>query len=197
MSELLLLSGGIDSTALAAWRSPALCVTVDYGQRSAEGEILAAVQVCQDLHLSHEVLTARTSSIGCGDLVGESPSVHSPHTDFWPFRNQYLITVASMIALKRGCDTVLIGTVCTDVRHRDGSHEFLASMNHLLGMQEGNLRLYAPAANLTTEELVRRSLIQPATLAWSHSCHTGNLACGQCRGCQKHSEVTQALGWPN
>ena len=197
MSELLLLSGGIDSTAVAAWRRPALCVTIDYGQRSAAGEILAAVQVCRDLGLSHEVLPARIPSIGCGDLAGESPSAHSPNSDFWPFRNQYLITLASMLAIKRGCNTVLIGTVRTDIRHRDGSQQFLAAMNQLLEMQEGNLRLHAPAASLSSEELVRCSLIEPATLAWSHSCHDCNPACGRCRGCQKHLEVTTALGWPN
>jgi 7-cyano-7-deazaguanine synthase len=196
MSELLLLSGGIDSTAVAAWRRPALCVTIDYGQRSAEAEIRAAAQICRDLGLTHDVLTARIPSIGSGDLTGESPSAHSPHSDFWPFRNQYLITLASMIAMKDSYDTVLIGTVCTDVRHRDGSQEFLAAINHLLEIQEGNLRLHAPASDLTSEELVRCSLINPATLAWSHSCHVGNLACGRCRGCQKHLEVTRALGWP-
>jgi 7-cyano-7-deazaguanine synthase len=197
MSELLLLSGGIDSTALAAWRRPAVCVTIDYGQRSAEGEILAATQVCRDLGLSHEVLTARTPNLGSGDLAGAPASAHSSHSDFWPFRNQYLITLASMVAIKRSCDTVLIGTVRTDVRHRDGSQEFLAAMSRLLETQEGNLRLRAPAANLTSEELVGCSLIKPAILAWSHSCHVGNLACGRCRGCQKHLEVTTALGWPN
>jgi 7-cyano-7-deazaguanine synthase len=196
MSELLLLSGGVDSTAVAAWCRPALCVTIDYGQRAAHGEILAASQICRDLRLCHQVLSARISSIGSGDLAGGTVSVHSTHSDFWPFRNQYLITLASMIAIERGCDTVLIGTVRTDTRHRDGSQDFLAAMNHLLAVQEGQIRLHAPAGNLTSEEVVRRSLIDAATLAWSHSCHVGNLACGRCRGCQKHSEVIAALGWP-
>src|ERR1035438_412803 len=194
MSELLLLSGGIDSTAVAAWRRPALSLTINYGQRAADGEILAATQVCRDLGLNHEVLSVRIPSLGSGDLLGEGISAHSPHSDFWPFRNQFLITLASMMAIKCGCDTVLMGTVSTDLWHRDGSHDFIAAMNHVLAVQEGQLRLYAPAANLTSEELVRRSLVEPATLAWSHSCHVANLACGQCRGCQKHSEVTAAVG---
>jgi 7-cyano-7-deazaguanine synthase len=197
MSELLLLSGGIDSTAVAAWRRPALSLTINYGQRSADGEILAAAQICRDLSLNHEVLIAPVPTLGSGDLVGASTSAHSPHSDFWPFRNQYLITLACMMAVKRECQMVLIGTVRTDVRHRDGSREFLAGINQLLMVQEGKIRLYAPAASLTSEELVRRSRIEPATLAWSHSCHVSNLACGNCRGCLKHSEITTALGWPS
>jgi 7-cyano-7-deazaguanine synthase len=197
MSELLLLSGGIDSTAVAAWRRPALCLTINYGQRAAIGETIAAAQVCRDLGLKHEVLSVGIPSIGSGDLLGETTSAHSPHSDFWPFRNQFLITLASMMAIKCGSDTVLIGTVCTDRRHRDGSRDFIDAMNHLLVLQEGKLRLQAPAIDLTSDELVRRSLVEPSTLAWSHSCHIANLACGRCRGCQKHSEVTAVLGWPS
>ena len=119
MSELLLLSGGIDSTALAAWRRPELCLTVNYGQRAADGEIRAAAQVCLDLGLKHDVLSVRIPSLGSGDLLGEDSSALSPHSDFWPFRNQFLITLAGMMAIKCGCDTVLIGTVSTDLRHKD------------------------------------------------------------------------------
>lgn len=193
MSELLLFSGGIDSMALAAWRRPAVCLTIDYGQLPAKGEVVAATQACRDLALRHEVLAAQIPSLGSGDLAG-GISDHSPHSEFWPFRNQFLITLAGMMAMKFGCDTVLIGTVANDSRHKDGSREFLAAMDHLLGLQEGSIRLLAPAAHLTSAELVSQSRIPHTTLAWSHSCHTGNLACGQCRGCQKHLEVEVALG---
>jgi hypothetical protein len=39
LSEVLLLSGGIDSSALAAWRRPTQTLVIDYGQISAPGEI--------------------------------------------------------------------------------------------------------------------------------------------------------------
>jgi 7-cyano-7-deazaguanine synthase len=194
MSELLLLSGGIDSIAIAAWRRPKLCLTVDYGHRPAAAEIIASAQVCKDLKLQHCVLSAKIPSLGSGDLAGADLSPHSRHSEFWPFRNQYLITLAGMIAIKHACDTVAIGTVATDVRHKDGSAAFVSQMNALMLLQEGSLRVVAPAASFTSEELVHRSLVAPATLAWAHSCHVGNLACNQCRGCQKHSETMSALG---
>jgi 7-cyano-7-deazaguanine synthase len=194
MSELLLLSGGIDSMALAAWRKPAVCLTIDYGQRPSKGEIIAATQACRDLNLSHEVLTAPVSSLGSGDLsVGRS--AHSPHSDFWPFRNQYLITLAGMMAMNYGCHAVVIGTVSTDRRHADGSPNFVKAMNQLLVLQEGSLRLLAPASDLTSAELVLQSGIPRSTLAWSHSCHVGDIACGTCAGCEKHQEVIEVLGW--
>jgi 7-cyano-7-deazaguanine synthase len=195
MSELLLLSGGIDSIALAAWRTPAICLTVDYGQQSASGEIGASEQVCKSLGLRHEVLRAAIPTLGSGRMAGDLNSPYSPHVEFWPFRNQYLITLASMLAISRGCNSVLIGTVSTDHRHRDGSPTFLNLMRETILHQEGEIELLAPAADLTSEQLVRASGVDHSVLGWAHSCHSSSLACGSCPGCNKHSQVMNALGW--
>ncbi len=194
MSELLLLSGGIDSIALAAWKRPSLCLTIDYGQAAAKAEIQASAQVCIELGLKHLVLDAAIAGIGSGIMAGHSRSPHSAHSEFWPFRNQYLVTIASMVALQRSCRTVLIGTVVTDQRHKDGSPEFLHHLREAISMQEGGVRLEAPAAELTSEELVRRSKVVPSVLAWSHSCHVSCIACGDCPGCNKHSSVMRDIG---
>ena len=195
MSELLLLSGGIDSTAIAAWRRPAICLTIDYGQRAAVAEIRASSQVCNELSLRHELLTARIPSLGAGDMSERDASSHSKHSEFWPFRNQYLITLGAMTAIKYGCENVLIGTVITDKRHLDGSDGFITSLDRTLALQECGIRLAAPAALLTSVELVHQSGITDGVLGWAHSCHIGEFACGRCRGCQKHSEVMTELGW--
>lgn len=194
MSNLLLLSGGIDSAALASWLRPDVCLTIDYGQRAAAAEIQASRQICADLSLRHEVLTAHIPSLGAGDMAGTAPTMHSPNSEFWPFRNQYLITLGAMAAVKYACKHVLIGTVSTDDRHADGSVQFIGTMDALLALQEGEIHLVAPAKHLTTAELVKQSRLSQATLGWTHSCHTGDLACGNCRGCAKHSEVMAELG---
>lgn len=195
MSDLLLLSGGIDSIALAAWMHPSACLTVDYGQVAAVAEIRASSQACKDLGLQHEILTARIPDLGAGDMAGQRPSVHSAHSEYWPLRNQYLITLGAMVALRKGCTRVLIGTVVTDGRHKDGSMDFVESLDRVLALQEGAIRLVAPAATMKSEELVRESRVPAKVLGWSHSCHVANLACGKCRGCQKHMEVMSALDW--
>ncbi|MDU6746616.1 MAG: 7-cyano-7-deazaguanine synthase, partial [Bradyrhizobium sp.] len=64
-----------------------------------------------------------------------------------------------------------------------------------MSMQEGGLIVSAPAIGLSASELVIASGIDKATLAWAHSCHTGALACGNCRGCIKHYETWKAVGW--
>lgn len=60
-------------------------------------------------------------------------------------------------------------------------------------MQEGGIRVTAPAIRMSTVELVRASGVPREILAWAHSCHTGPLACGDCRGCHKHFQVTEQL----
>lgn len=194
MSDLLLLSGGIDSIAVAAWLMPSMCLTIDYGQKAAATEIVASEQASKALRLNHDVLTAQIANIGAGDMSSNGASEHSQYSEYWPFRNQYLVTLAAMYSIKHGYSRVLIGTVATDCRHRDGTHQFITDMDKLLCHQEGAIQFSAPAISMTSIELVHQSGIDPSILAWAHSCHVGRFACGNCSGCTKHSEIMQALG---
>ncbi|TKR30271.1 7-cyano-7-deazaguanine synthase [Luteimonas gilva] len=195
MNELLLLSGGIDSTAIAVLKRPAIALTVDYGQRAAPGEITAAKAICTELGISHVVLAVPLSSIGQGLMAGGTRSVLSEREEFWPFRNQLLLTIGAMYAASNSLTRVLIGTVATDVRHRDGSRSFLRAMHELISSQEGGIEIQAPGINEDTLSLVRRAQVPASVLGWTHSCHAGSLACGACPGCVKHSEIMEALGW--
>src|SRR5207244_13372666 len=94
-----------------------------------------------------------------------------------------------------GIDQLMLGTVKSDANHADGTALFIETMNQLLGLQEGGLRLSAPAIDLTSVELIQRSRIKAGILWWAHSCPPSNVACGACRGCTKHREVIAGLGY--
>lgn len=71
-------------------------------------------------------------------------------------------------------------------------------MDAVFAMQEGELRVAAPAMDLSAEELVQVSGVPSELLGWSHSCHVADVACGFCRGCRKHYETTERVfgaGW--
>lgn len=189
----ILLSGGMDSIALAFWKRPEIAITIDYGQKAAVAELAASAQVCQELGIKHDILTIDCRSIGSGDMAGTKPLDAAPVPEWWPFRNQLLVTFASARGISLGVTEVMTGSVASDGSHADGRPEFYDRLDRLTSFQEGGVRVTAPAIEMSTIELVRIAKVPRNILAWSHSCHTGSLACGGCRGCLKHYAVTKEL----
>ena len=195
MKTGLLLSGGMDSIAIAWWKRPQWAVTIDYGQKAAAAEKLAAAQVCKELGIEHEVVSVDCSSLGSGDMAQKAADARGATSDWWPYRNQLLVTLASMRAIARDVQTLYIGTVKSDGEsHRDGTPEFVSRLDGLLAYQEGGLRVAAPAIEYTTADLVRMAKVPAGLLAWAHSCHKADIACGNCRGCNKYLATYSELG---
>jgi 7-cyano-7-deazaguanine synthase len=191
MSTLLLFSGGIESTAIAYWKRPDFLLHIDYGHLPALGELRAARAIATRINLPLKAVRADCSTIGSGELAGCTPIACAPSPSWWPFRNQLLVTLGATVALDLGADIVLFGSVASDRLYADGTPQFLDTLRALIGLQEGNLCLEAPAINLTTSQLVQESHVPYSLLAWTHSCHVSNWACGQCRGCIHHYQVMQ------
>lgn len=197
MKRLLLLSGGLDSAALAALARPEQCLYVDYGQLPAIAEGRAAQQIAVELNLPFDAVTVPAGAVGGGlmSAAADHSDLAGPSPEWWPFRNQLLITVAAAWGVQRGFEAVLIGTVASDgARHADGSAQFLSVMDKLLSLQEGAMHLQAPAAHLNAAELLTTSGISDAVLGWTHSCHRANLPCANCPGCIKHIEALHTAG---
>ena len=190
----ILLSGGMDSTAVAYLHRPSVAITIDYGQLPAAGEIRAASAVAVELKMDHEIIRVDLRMLGSGDLVGEGAIDVAPNSEWWPFRNQMLVTLAAMRGISLGVKDILIGTVKGDNEHADGRQAFIAAMDGALALQEGGLRLRAPAIEMTASELVLLSGVPSELLSWAHSCHVSEYACGLCRGCQKHYSTYESIG---
>lgn len=192
---VLLLSGGLDSTALAALTRPTLCLAIDYGQRSAAGELRAAAAVCRALRLNLSTLTLDLGGLGGGLLKDEDALPGAPSPEWWPYRNQILVTAAASVALQAGLPQVLTGTVAGDgARHIDGRPAFYQALDCLIRMQEGGIRVRTPAITETSAELVLRSGLTEDVLGWTVSCHRASFPCGDCPGCWKRTKVLSDLG---
>jgi 7-cyano-7-deazaguanine synthase len=189
MTTAILLSGGMDSSCIAFWKRPNFAITINYGQKPVQGELRAARAIAQSVGIEHVVVDADIARLGSGDMAGMPPSDCAPASEWWPYRNQYLITVAAMKCHALGVAELMIGALRTDAFHVDGSEAFFVAINALLSIQEGSLQVSAPGIGMTAEELVVKSKIPIEVLAWSHSCHVSDFACGFCRGCQKHYET--------
>lgn len=193
MKTALLLSGGMDSIAIAWWKRPDVAITVDYGQLPARAEITAATAVAQRLNMAHHLVQVDCRLLGSGDMAGATTNEHAPASDWWPYRNQMLVTFAAMKAISLGVEKLYIGSVLSDGCHRDGTPEFVEALSGLLALQEGGMTVSAPAIELSTLDLIRLSGVPDTELAWAHSCHKSDVPCGNCRGCNKYFKVLEDL----
>ena len=181
--------------AVTWWNRPVLAITVDYGQTAASAETAAAAQVCRDLGIRHEIVRVDCGSLGSGDMAQAPPHFAAKTSDWWPYRNQLLITLGAMHAIALGTRTLYIGAVRSDGEdHLDATAAFIQKIDDLLAFQEGGLRVVAPAVELSTVELIRQAAVPAGLLAWAHSCHKANIACGNCRGCNKYLATYEDLG---
>ena len=193
IGTLMLLSGGLDSAAVAALERPTRALFINYGQLPAEAERQAAKAVAQHLHLDLDELDIDLSATGSGLLSGRPQIQGAPTAEWFPFRNQHLVTVAAAHALARSLGAVLLGLVSEDSdRHADGTPAFLSALNTLVRSQEGGLRVLAPHINSPSHELLARSGIPEEVVQQTHSCHVSNIACEGCPGCLRRGEV---LSW--
>ena len=190
----LLLSGGLDSMAIAYWKRPELAFTVDYGQVCAEAEIRAARRVADALGMEHHIIRVDCSELGSGLLSGKKAIDGSPVEEWWPYRNQLLVTLACMKGIGLGLKKLYVGSIRTDNIHKDGTREFYDRLNSLMEYQEGGLQIGMPAAELDTYQLVEVSGMPKEAMLWSHSCHTSNTPCMKCSGCLKNYAVRLKYG---
>jgi 7-cyano-7-deazaguanine synthase len=192
---LLLFSGGLDSTALAALYRPAGTLFIDYGQRPAIAEGRAAAVIADSLGLSLHTMRLDLRPIGGGLLHGDDPIEEAPSPEWWPFRNQMLVTAAAVVALREGLQDVMVGTVLGDGdRHVDGTPEFYEVLDRLFRIQEGGIGVSTPGIDRSTEELVAESGLGADILGWTVSCHRSNLPCGDCPGCWKRARALRSVG---
>lgn len=191
--SVLLLSGGIDSATLAFDRRPDLTLTVDYGQICAESEIQASSKIADELNLNHEIISVDCRDLGAGTLADKESSTIGSAPEWWPFRNQLVITLAAMEVAPRGAERLLVGAVADDHQHADGQESFFDMMDTLLTHQEGGLRVEVPAIDKSTEELVRAVKPPQSLIGWTHSCTASKTACGECNSCKKRQRVVSRV----
>lgn len=190
----ILLSGGMDSMALAYWKKPDLAFTIDYGQKCAKAEIAASTRFSQMMGMDHHVIQIDCSSLGSGSLSGNAAIEVAPSEEWWPYRNQLLVTLACMKGISLGLSILYVGSVKSDGFHKDGTPEFYSRLSRLMEYQEGGITVEMPAADMNTLELIEASGIPIEMLLWSHSCHTSNTPCMQCSGCMKNYAIREKLG---
>lgn len=177
------MSGGIESTCVAYWKRPDLCVTIDYGHVCASTEINTSSAICGRLGIKHIVI--RASAGNKFGILGGRKALNKEKPEYWPFRNQFLGTLAAMTLQEARVREIWFGIVKSDRRFLDSSSNFIKKLDKLTSAQEGGIRIRAPAITLSTEKLMVVSKTPRSILGATFSCHRSEIPCGDCPGCWK------------
>lgn len=178
-ASIVLLSGGIDSTACTHFLiNQGFSVTgffVDYGQLSRRYEEASAREVCNFYGI--ELKTCLISSdvfFKTGEIVG---------------RNASLIFLALMFSgLKQGI--ISLG-VHSGIPYYDCSLEFFNQANSMIqNYSSGKIILFAPFLDWTKSDIIRYCKENNIPLNLTYSCERGaQPPCGKCDSCRDRNQL--------
>jgi 7-cyano-7-deazaguanine synthase len=218
-TNVVLLSGGLDSSILAAQLSqtkgPASvhALSVHYGQRHSR-ELEAASEVAAYLEISHRVvdLQGLRSLLNSSQTSDDVPVPHGHYADpnmrltVVPNRNMILLAIAAGYAISLteregiGPSTVYLANHAGDhAVYPDCRPEFTAAMNVALGLShytDSICQLDSPYKLKTKGEIIKaygQNLSPLYAMTWS--CYEGGrYHCGKCGTCVERKEAFLEAG---
>ncbi|MGG6351658.1 7-cyano-7-deazaguanine synthase [Pseudomonas putida] len=190
--HILMLSGGIDSAALAHLCSASSVNVVgalffDYGHESANRELRASRRISIATNIPFEaVQIPGLKYLYHGLLPGDyHPMMAECRTnDYFVFQS-----IAASYALLRGVNSILVGAIKEDTKLHPGLKEFLEEFGRSLGKLHGNdFRFITPFIDIPKAEVIRLGMKLGLDFDNTYGCHTGTaIHCGICDGCKKTS----------
>lgn len=210
---LVLLSGGMDSTALLAvvatsGHDPIVTVSIDYGQRHAV-ELEAARNVAAHYDVPHLVLDlSPLAQHLTSALTGDSDVPHGHYSaanmaaTVVPNRNAIMLMAAVGVAASRGLGRVVTAVHAGDHPiYPDCRPEFItaASKAAQLGTAGmGDVVITAPFVDMSKADIAAIGAAHHAPFHLSWSCYEGGERhCGRCGTCTERAEAFELAGVPD
>jgi 7-cyano-7-deazaguanine synthase len=204
---VVLLSGGLDSTTVAAIAKQqgyaVYALSFDYGQ-SHKLELESAARVAQNLGLAqHAVVKVDLRSFGGSALTSDTPiPKHRSAAEigngvpvtYVPARNTVFLSLALAWAETLGATDIFVGVNALDYSgYPDCRPEFITAFERManLGTKIGTeggarIRIHAPLISMTKKEIVETGLSLGIDYSITTTCYdpspTGE-ACGACDAC--------------
>ena len=213
---VVLLSGGLDSTTVAAMAKAQgyrlLALTIDYNQRHRI-ELTHAAKVATALGAErHIVLPLDLRGFGGSALTadinvpksGVAPGI--PVT-YVPARNTIFLSVALGWAEAAGARDVFIGVNALDYSgYPDCRPEFIAAFEAMAntatkaGVEGAQFRIHTPLAAMTKADIVAAAAAVDAPLWLTWSCYDpapSGRPCGECDSCRLRAKGFAEAGVPD
>ena len=208
-------SGGLDCTVATCVYDKDYeihAITFNYGQKAFERELEAAKEICAKMNWTHEVIDLpwlakiSTSSLNTSedipevsidDLDDAEKSSESASSVWVPARNMVFTSIAVSYAESIGAEKIIVGWDAEEAAtFPDNSKEFLNTFNELIDVgSPDNIKIEAPAIDLTKEEIVKLGVEVGAPMEISYSCYKGGKKhCGVCESCMRRKRAFKQLG---
>jgi len=211
-SALILLSGGMDSTALLSEAIDGLGIervetlSVIYGQRHVK-EIEQAKLIAAHYGVKHDVVDLSVlADFLDSALTSDDKDVPDGHyaeqtmrITVVPNRNAIMLMVAGGIAASRGIESVWTAVHAGDhFIYPDCRPEFIDSASNTLSLGTssfGDVKIIAPFVMVDKTEIAKIGNENHAPFALSWSCYKGSeIHCGACGTCFERREAFDTAG---
>ena len=219
MKDIVLLSGGIDSTTCLAVAlegakpDEVLAVNMYYGQKH-DREMQSARNVAEyygvelmELDLSRIFEKSNCSLLKqSGEEIPEESYAEqlkktngNPVSTYVPFRNGLMLSAAASIAVSVGASHVYYGAHADDAAgnaYPDCSPEFTTAINNAIFEGTGNeVGVIAPFLHFTKKDVIREGIRLKAPYHLTWSCYEGKEhPCGKCGTCIDRKAAFEANG---
>ncbi len=222
---VVLLSGGLDSTTVAAVARHAgyelLTLTVDYNQRHRV-ELQAAKRVADWLGVKRHIVLPIDLSLFGGSSLTDSLDVpkdipledigHDVPNTYVPARNTVLLSLALAFAEAAGASKIYVGVSQVDYSgYPDCRPEFLAAFEDLarVGTKRGveqpedappPFAVEAPLMSLSKKETIQLGLSLGVDYSLTHTCYDPTdegFSCGHCESCLLRLDGFKEAGVPD
>ncbi len=204
MKTLILLSGGMDSTAALYWamkhHEVVGAVSFDYGSKHNAREITLAVWHCLQLGIPHDTVELPfVNELFASDLLksgGDIPEGHYAAENMKrtvvPFRNGVMLAIACGLAESREAEGLVIAAHSGDhAIYPDCREPFMKAIGE--AMREGTyakIELLRPFIDLDKTGIARLGHELGVDFGKTWSCYKGgDLHCGLCGTCVERREA--------
>jgi len=205
---VVLLSGGLDSTTVAAIAKQqgyvVYALSFDYGQNHKQ-ELDSAARVAQKLGVAqHAVVKVDLRSFGGSALTSDMPIPkhrsaadigHGVPVTYVPARNTVFLSLALAWAETLSATDIFIGVNALDYSgYPDCRPEFIAAFENMANLgtkiaTEGGSRIliHTPLISMTKKQIVQAGLALEVDYSMTTTCYDPSAsgeACGGCDACQ-------------
>jgi 7-cyano-7-deazaguanine synthase len=186
-----MVSGGLDSTVLAAWLRDAgariLPLFVNYGQHSAETEWAAVTTLVATVDEPAVRIDSTVFAGSASRLIREADLWRDDVVDadlILPYRNLFLLATGAAVASANDCSTVAAAFINSNrLVEVDATRRYLDTTNRAFGSL-GSVRLLTPFSGLSKADVARLGVLLGVPVALTYSCLVRSAThCGACGNC--------------